>query len=109
MVVVVALGSLRDLARDLVVEGAFPVGQVGRRAGRLGADERGVGVVGHDLDLAPGGDVGGGADVIGVEVGQDQPAQVFGLVAGLADRRRDQRRGAGQAGVDEREAVGVVP
>ncbi len=59
---------LGDLARDLVVEGSFPIGQVGWRPGRLGADERGVGVVSQHLDVAPAGDVGGGADVIGVEV-----------------------------------------
>ena len=39
----------------------------------------------------------------------DESAQVAGLVSGLADRRRDRRRGAGEAGVDERESVGVVP
>jgi hypothetical protein len=66
-------------------------------------------LVGHDLDVAPAGDVGGGADVIGVEVRQDQSAQVGGLVSGLADRGFDERRGAGQAGVDEREPVVVVP
>ena len=66
-------------------------------------------MVGQHLDVAPAGDVGGGADVIGVEVRQDQAPQVGGLVPGLVDRRRDQRRGAGEAGVDEREPVGVVP
>jgi hypothetical protein len=47
--------------------------------------------------------------VISVEVRQDQPPQVRGLVSGLADRLCDQGRGAGQAGVDERKAAGIVP
>jgi hypothetical protein len=59
-----------DLAHYPLEEGSFPVGQVGWRAGRLGADERRVGVVSQHLDVAPACDVGGGADVIGVEVRQ---------------------------------------
>jgi Phage integrase family len=61
------------------------------------------------LYLAPPGDVGRGADVVGVEVRQHQPPQVRGLVSGLADRFGDQRRGAGEPGVDEGQPVGVVP
>jgi hypothetical protein len=99
----------RELAHHLVVEGPFPVGQVRWRPDRLAVDERRVGVVGEDFYLAPAGDVGRGANVIGVEVRQDQPPQVRRTVPGLVDRCRDQGRGAGEAGVDERESVGIAP
>ena len=75
----------------------------------LGPDERRVRLVRQHLYVAPARDVGGGADVIGVEVRQYHPAQVGRLIPGLMHRRCDQRRGAGEAGVDEREPVRVVP
>ena len=96
-------------AHHTVVEGLLPAGQVRWRPSCPRMDERRVGVVREHLDLAPAGDVSGGADVIGVEVRQDQPAQVRGLVSGLADCLCDQGGRAGQAGVDEREPPGIVP
>ena len=66
-------------------------------------------MVGEHLHLAPAGDFGRAADVVGVEVRQHQAPQVGGLVPGLADRVGKQRRGAGEAGVDEGETVGVTP
>jgi hypothetical protein len=59
----------RQVAADLVEDGPFPVGQVWGRPGRCAAEERGFGVVRADLGAAPGGDLGGGAGVVGVEVG----------------------------------------
>ena len=98
-----------ELARDLLEQWPFPVGQVRRRPSSGGADERRVGAVREHLHLAPPGHVGRGADVVGVEVRQHQAPQVRGLVPGPADRVGEQRRGAGKAGIDEREPVGVAP
>jgi len=99
----------RKPAHDLVVNGPFPVGQVRCRPGRPSVNKRRVGVAGEHLHLAPAGDVGRGADVIGVEVREHQPPQVCGLVPALADGVGDQRRGPGEAGVDKGEPVGIVP
>ncbi len=81
----------------------------GAGPGRPGTDERRVVAVREHLYLAPAGDSGCGADVIGVEVRQHQPPQVCGLVPALADRVGDQRSGPGKASVDEGEPVGIVP
>jgi hypothetical protein len=73
----------------------------GLQFGGSGAGERRVGVVGEHLHLALVSDVGRSPDVIGVEVRQDQPPQVCGLVSALADRVDNQRRGPRKTGVDE--------
>ena len=84
-----------QLAADLVEEGPFPVGQVWGRPGCPAAQERDVGVVGAHRDVAPGGDLGGGAGVVGVEMGEQQPSQVRGVMAEGAEGRGDQRGGVG--------------
>ena len=99
----------RALARDLLVHRPFPVGQIRCGPASPGADERRVGVVREHFHLAPAGDVGGGADVVGVEVRQHQVPQVRGLVPGPADRVGEQRRGAGEPGIDEGQPLGVTP
>jgi hypothetical protein len=96
------------LAADLVEDGPFPVGQVRVRPGRFAAQERRVGVVRAHLGVAPGGDLGGGAGVVGVEAGEHQPPQVSRVMAERADGGGDLRRGAGDAGVDEGQAVRVL-
>src|ERR1700748_3171359 len=60
----------RGLARDLLEQRPFPVGQVRRRPRSRGADERRVGVVREHLHLGPPGDAGRAADVVGMEVRQ---------------------------------------
>jgi len=101
----------RELARDSLVDGPFPVGQVRGRPDAGGADERRVGLVREHrhLALALLGDVRRGADVVEMKVREHHLAQVRGLVPGLADRVVKQRRGAGQPGVDERQPVRVGP
>jgi hypothetical protein len=61
-------GRDRQLAADLVEEGPFPVSYVRGRGGCLAAQERRVGVMRAHLGAAPCGDLGGGADVVGMEV-----------------------------------------
>jgi hypothetical protein len=99
--------SGRELTNDLVVDGPFPVGQVRRGPGGRRPDERRVGVVCEHFHVAPVSDVGGGTDVIGVEMRQNHPPQVRGPVSATADSFGDRWRGTGKAGVDEREAIGV--
>ena len=99
----------REPPGDLVVDGPFPVGQVRGGPGHQAADERRVGVVREHLDSAPAGDTGCAADVVGMEVREYQPPQLRRFPSRPADRVGDQRRGAGKAGVDQRQAIGIGP
>jgi hypothetical protein len=84
----------RELSGDLLEDGPLPAGQVRGRPGAVAAQEGRVGVVGENLDVAPGGDVGGSARVVRVEMGEDQVTQVGWIPADSAQGGRDLRRGA---------------
>jgi hypothetical protein len=86
-------------APDLFEEGLFPVGQVWGRPDSRDTNERRVGMMREHLCPAVGGDVGRGADVVGVKVRQHQAPQFRGLAPRAADRVGKQRRAAGEPGV----------
>ena len=65
--------------------------------------------MGEHRYLALAGEVGRGADVIGVKVRKRDPPQVGRLLPGLDDGIGEQARRAGEAGVDEGQPVGILP
>ena len=68
---------------DACVEGPFPVEQVRRRSGRFAADERCIGAVGVDHNIAPCRNRGRGANVVDVKVGEEEPPQIGGITWGI--------------------------
>lgn len=76
--------------------------------GHRPADDGCVEAVRDHLDAAPVGDVGRGAGVVGVRVGEDQPDDPVGVHARRPQRLGDQRRRTGHTAVDQGQRAAVV-
>jgi len=81
----------------------------GGRAGPGTTHEGGVRMPCHHSDVGPSGDVGRGAGVVVVEVGEHDAPQLLAGQAQLFHRLLDGRAAAGRSGVDQGGPAFVVP
>jgi hypothetical protein len=86
---------------DPLVQDLLLGGELGRRAGHLTPDDRGVGAVGQDAGAAARGQVGGRPHVILVKVGEDDLPQAGRAQSQVADRGHDTVALPGRAAVDQ--------